>query len=218
MDIADALRAPALRSLAHSIVTPPLVGAYAVVYLVLASHGQGWLTLDGQLVARFGSNYAPRTLGGESWRLISNTFVHLGVLHLALNTWALAAIGPIAERLYGPMRLALVYFAAGIGASLASLWWNPVVNSAGASGAIFGVLGALLASCVSRREADPDAEVASERTIVIAIVGSSLLVGVVVPGIDNAAHAGGLVTGFVCALLPSASRPPLPADGTRSRC
>jgi rhomboid protease GluP len=201
MDIADALRAPALRSLAHSIVTPALIGAYAVVYLVLASRSDGWLTLDGHLVARFGSNYAPRTLGGEPWRLVSNTFIHLGVLHLVLNTWALVAIGPVAERLYGPMRLALVYIAAGLGASVASLWWNPAVNSAGASGAIFGVLGALLAPGVGRREGAPGVEVAARRTMPVAIVGTSLLFGVVVPGVDNAAHVGGLVTGFVCALL-----------------
>jgi rhomboid protease GluP len=201
MDLADALRAPALRSLAHSIVTPSLAGAYLAVYLVLASRGEGWATLDVHLVARFGGNYAPRTLGGEPWRLVSNTFIHLGVLHLLLNTWALVAIGPVAERLYGPVRLALVYFAAGLGASVASLWWNPDVNSAGASGAIFGVLGALLATCVGRYGGVADADVASRRATLIAIASSSLLFGAAIPGVDNAAHVGGLVTGFVCALL-----------------
>lgn len=205
MDTADASRAPGLRSLVDSIVTPALLGAYAVVYLVLALHGEGWLTLDGHVVARFGSNYTPRTLGGESWRLITNTFIHLGALHLALNAWALVAIGPVAERLYGPARLALVYLAAGFGASVASLWWHPVVNSAGASGAIFGVLGALLAHSVSPCEGVRDAVVAARRTALIAVVGSSLLLGAAVPGIDNAAHVGGLATGFVCG--------PLFADG-----
>jgi rhomboid protease GluP len=201
MDIAEALRAPAVRALVHSIVTPALVGAYAAVYVVLASRGEGWLTLDGQLAARFGSNYAPLTLGGEPWRLVSSTFIHLGVLHLALNTWALVTVGPVAERLYGPTRLTLVYFAAACGASLASAWWNPVVNSAGSSGAIFGVLGALLASCVGRRQRIPERRVDAGRATLIAIVGTSLLFGAAVPGVDDAAHVGGLVTGFVCALL-----------------
>jgi rhomboid protease GluP len=206
MDLADALRPPALRSLAHSIVTPALVGAYAVVYLVLASRGDGWLTLDGHLVARFGSNYAPRTLGGEPWRLVSNTFIHLGVLHLVLNTWALVTIGPVAERLYGPTRLALVYFAAGLGASVASLGWNPDVNSAGASGAIFGVLGALLASCAGARGGVSEADAAALRPMLVAIVASSLLFGAVAPGVDNAAHVGGLVTGYAFAVLSARRR------------
>jgi rhomboid protease GluP len=201
MDTADAFRAPRLRSLADSIVTAALVGANVVVYLVLALHGEGWLTLDGHVVAHFGSNFTPWTLGGEPWRLVSSTFIHLGVLHLALNVWALVVVGPVAERLYGPARLALVYFAAGFGASLASVWWHPVVNSAGASGAIFGVLGALLAGRTGRCDGVAGGDAAAWRTLLLAIVGSSLLLGAAVPGVDTAAHVGGLVTGFACGLL-----------------
>ena len=201
MDTADTWRAPGLRSVADAIVTPALLGANAIVYLVLASHGDGWLTLDGQVVARFGSNYTPQTLGGEPWRLVTSAFIHLGALHFALNAWALVAVGPIAERLYGPARFALVYLATGVGAGLASLWWHPIVNSAGASGAIFGVLGALFAFPAGRRDRVPATTIVAVRTVVAAVVGVNLLFGVVLPGVDNAAHLGGLATGLACGLL-----------------
>jgi rhomboid protease GluP len=91
------------------------------------------------------------------------------------------------------------------------------VNSAGASGAIFGVLGALLAYCVGQCEGVPDAAVAARRTALIAIVGSSLLLGAAVPGIDNAAHVGGLATGFVCGLLFADVRATGPRRGRSAR-
>jgi rhomboid protease GluP len=93
----------------------------------------------------WGSNFGPYTTEGEWWRLFTSLFIHFGIAHLLLNMFALTAFGPLVERLFGSVNFLFVYLLAGIAGSLASIAWNPGINSAGASGAIFGILGALMA-------------------------------------------------------------------------
>ena len=100
---------------------------------------------------RFGSNFGPLTWTGEEWRLLTSAFLHFGLIHIALNMFALYQGGGLVERLFGSTRFAVIYLLSALSGSVASGWWDPLRNSAGASGAIFGVYGALLAFLAVRR-------------------------------------------------------------------
>jgi rhomboid protease GluP len=181
--------------------TPVLVGANVLVFAVMAAAGAGILRPDAAVHVRFGSNLGILTLGGEWWRLATAVFIHFGILHLAFNMWALWDAGRLVERLYGTTRFALVYASAGLAGSIASLVWNPGVNSAGASGAIFGVFGALLAFLLDRRNGVPLALMRSLRNSTLAFVGFAVVFGALHPAIDNAAHLGGLAAGAALGAL-----------------
>ena len=100
---------------------------------------------------RFGSNFGPLTWTGQEWRLLTSAFLHFGIIHIALNMYALYQGGALVERLFGSTRFAVIYLLSALSGSVASGWWDPLRNSAGASGAIFGVYGALLAFLAVRR-------------------------------------------------------------------
>jgi rhomboid protease GluP len=115
--------------------------------------------------------------------------------------WALYVGGRLAERLFGSQAFALLYLAAGLAGSLGSLIWNPAVNSAGASGAIFGVYGAMLAFFLRKHSVIPPAIISEQRWSGISFIGFNLMNGFSHAGIDNAAHIGGLGVGFVMGLV-----------------
>jgi rhomboid protease GluP len=126
-------------------------------------------------------------------------FLHGGFLHLFFNGWALVQLGGLFERWIGSGRLVLTYFATGICGSLASVLFTNNV-SVGASGAIFGLLGALIAFLLRRR----NRLAAGGKSILSQLVfwaGLNLILGASMPMIDNFAHIGGLVAGFVVGLL-----------------
>lgn len=193
--------------------TPALVALNVLVFAAMALSGAGLLRPDPAVHIRFGSNLGTLTLAGEWWRLGSAVFIHFGALHLAFNMWALWDAGRLVERLYGTARFLLVYAFAGLAGSIASLAWNPAVNSAGASGAIFGVLGALLAFLLDRRNGVPLALVRTLRNSAFTFLGFSIAFGWIHPGIDNAAHLGGLAGGVLLGAL--LARPLTPAARAR---
>lgn len=183
------------------LVTPALVAANVLYFVIMAFNGAGVMEPDGEVAVRWGSNFTPLTAAGEWWRLLSSTFIHFGLIHLALNMFALYQTGHTTERLFGRGRFLALYLFAGLTGSLASLVWHPVVNSAGASGAIFGVFGGLLAFVLNPRNRVPGIVMTEHRNSTLLFAGYSLFFGAVHPGIDNAAHVGGLVGGFVMGLL-----------------
>jgi membrane associated rhomboid family serine protease len=127
----------------RTIVTPALVAVnFAIAIAMLFSTGA--LSNVETLVA-WGGNFGPRTTNGEWWRLVTATFVHAGVLQLLANTAGLVQVGLIMERLFGRLALLAVYLAAGVLSNLAGLTLHPVAVGTGASGAIFGIYGLLLA-------------------------------------------------------------------------
>ena len=97
-----------------------------------------------QLVT-WGANFAPLSLGSQPWRMLASNYVHIGIIHIFFNMWCLWNLGRLAERIFDRWTYLLVYTASGIGGSLASLWWHPRGIGAGASGAIFGLAGGLIA-------------------------------------------------------------------------
>ena len=182
-------------------VTYALVAINVAVFVICAFNGAGVFTADAQVIIRFGSDYTPLTIGGEWWRLFTSTFLHFGLIHLAFNMYALSLNGAMAERIFGSMRYLLIYVCAGLAGSVASLCWHPIVNGAGASGAIFGIFGALLAFFLRSPAGVPASVGKRQRTSVALFIAYTLLNGSRIQGIDNAAHLGGLCAGFVVGLL-----------------
>jgi rhomboid protease GluP len=183
-------------------VTYGLIILCVCVY-VTAALGTRHLSLDGPSLVRLGSNFGPYTTSGDWWRLLTSLFLHAGILHLAFNMWALASFGPVVERLYGSVSYALLYFVAGVAGSLASISLNPAINSVGASGAIFGLLGALIAAQLRSAASFPPSVLRPLRRSSLIFTGYALLAGLLSTGVDNAAHLGGVVTGFLLGLLLS---------------
>ena len=177
-------------------VTRVLATANVLVFLLAAAAGGGVLQPDADRLIDWGTQFAPLTGAGEWWRLATAMFLHFGLVHLLFNTWALWVIGGLVERLYGHARFAAIYAVAGLAGGLASMTWNPIANSAGASGAIFGIIGAQLAFFMRGGHRIPAAVVRAQRNSTLGFIAYAVVFGLVVPGIDNAAHLGGLATGF----------------------
>ena len=159
----------------------------------------------------WGANYAPLTLTGDAWRLLTSMFLHVGLLHLAVNCWALYIWGIYAEFYYGRRYYLALYLSAGLMGSMLSLVHNLVVNhtthgdpafiiSAGASGAIMGLGGALMIAAWR-----PRIDIPVEKTLrlkpLLVIMAINFALGFSISGIDNAAHIGGVITGALLALV-----------------
>jgi rhomboid protease GluP len=128
-------------------------------------------------------------------------FLHFGIVHLLVNMWVLYVNGRLVERMFGSVRYLILYLFAGLLGSLASTAWHPATNSAGASGAIFGVIGGMMAFFVSKKSRVPrEALQAQGRSIAVFAV-YNIAFGLAYPGIDNAAHLGGAVGGFLAGLV-----------------
>ncbi len=167
----------------------------------MTASGVNMFQPDGRMVIAWGANFGPYTTGGQWWRLFTSMFLHFGIIHLALNMWVLYSNGRIVERLYGNTHFALLYVVSGLSGSIASLLWNPMVNSAGASGAIFGVFGAQLAFMLDRRNQVPAGIMKEQSSSVVIFIVYSLIYGMSQKGIDNAAHLGGLAGGLLMGWL-----------------
>jgi len=187
-------------------VTQAILGINVAVFVAM-SLAVGVTVLGdpawGALSVRLGANYGPYTLSGQWWRLLACIFIHGGLLHIAFNMWCLWNLGRLAESVYGHLTFAAVYLIAGLGASFASLVWhtsNPV-PSVGASGAIFGIAGALIASFYLGEFSMPRAAVSGMLRSVVVFVGYNLVFGAVVASTDNSAHVGGLLMGLLLGAL-----------------
>jgi rhomboid protease GluP len=183
-----------------SIVTQVLLVINLVVFGAMALEGIAMEPNSRQLI-EWGANFGPYTLGGQPWRLLTCMFLHIGLLHIFFNMWCLWDLGAMCEGLYGHWTFALVYLISGIGGSLASVWWRPVGVSAGASGAIFGIVGALIASHYLGEFSAPMLVVRSRLRSVLVFAGYALIFGAASGRTDNAAHIGGLATGLVLGAL-----------------
>jgi rhomboid protease GluP len=185
------------------IVTPALVAINVLVFIAMVASGVHAFAPTAGSVLAWGANYGPKTMDGQWWRLVTNAFLHFGLLHLAFNMWILWDLGRLMERLVGNFGFAVLYLVSGIAGSLASLAWNPHVVSAGASGAVFGVAGAMLSFMALRKDTIPAGVLRHFGGSLTAFVIFNVLFGLRVEGIDNAAHLGGLVAGLVGGLLLS---------------
>ena len=153
------------------------------------------------VLLELGANYAPLVLGqGQWWRLFTSMFLHIGILHLLFNGFALFQLGTLYESWTGSVKFASVYLVTGLAGSLASTLFHSLSGhqpavSAGASGAIFGLLGALIALLLKRR----DRLLPQARSLLKQLAfwaGLNILLGFTGMSLDNAAHLGGMVAGM----------------------
>jgi len=187
-------------------ITPILVNLNILIFILMVSTGVDFMSPANESLILWGANFRPITLAGEAWRLITSCFLHIGILHLLMNMYALVYIGVMLEPHLGKTRYTTAYLLTGITGSLASLWWHDYTISAGASGAIFGMYGLFLAMLTTNliEKAERNAILPS----IALFVGYNLLNGVR-GNIDNAAHIGGLLGGMVIgyAMIPSLKKP-----------
>lgn len=126
-------------------VTRLLVAINLIVFVAMLAGGAGLWHSSNSVQLAWGANFGPATQDGEWWRLGTAMFLHFGIIHLGLNLWALWDGGQLVERMYGSVRFTAIYFASGLTGNLLSLVANKgLAISGGASGAIFGIYGALL--------------------------------------------------------------------------
>src|SRR3984885_6832751 len=190
------------------VVTQAIFGINVAVFIAMALAGVSMLdNPSGQDLVHWGANFGPLTVSGQWWRLLTCVFVHGGLLHIAFNMWCLWDLGRLAESVYGHWTFAVVYLITGLSASLASVIWNPVILSVGASGAIFGIAGALIASFYLGEFSLPKAAVSGMLRSVVVFVGYNLFFGAVIARTDNAAHIGGLVMGLLLGALIAKAAP-----------
>jgi rhomboid protease GluP len=177
-------------------ITPILIIINILIFILMLISGVNIFQPANDELLFWGANFRPYTLDGQWWRLFTSCFIHIGVLHLLLNMYALLYIGSMLEPLLGKTRFLAAYIITGIAASLASLWWNELTISAGASGAIFGLYGVFLALLTTKL-----LEKSQQKTLLTSIgiyIGYNLVYGLRPDsGIDNAAHIGGLICGFL---------------------
>lgn len=180
------------------------LGVNILIFLVAIFRGG---TTNSRVLLELGAKDSARIWLGEYWRLISPIFLHQGFPHLFFNSVALFQLGPVVERLYGGARFWGIYLFAGIWGVMASVIGLPFSMSVGASGAIFGLLGALIYFSLRKPRA---ASVYFGQNLWI-MLGINLVLGFSVNGIDNYGHIGGLIGGFLLAGflgLGSGDRPP----------
>jgi len=192
--------------------TAQIIAINTVIFLAVCVSDHALTPRTGTLV-RWGANFGPLTLNGQWWRLLSSAFLHAGVLHLALNMWAFLNLGVLAEVLFGRRVFVCLYLVCALGGSVGSVWWHADVVGVGASGAIFGVAGALLTALAFQRNRRMRAAMRGHMTSIAIFVFYNIAFGAAAAHVDNAAHLGGLVAGAILGvLLPSGLRE-RPAEG-----
>jgi len=121
-------------------VTSVLVGLNALVFVAMTLSGVSFTTPELQQLVQWGADWGPLSLTTQPWRILTSNYVHIGIIHIALNMWCLWNLGALAERIFDRWTYVLTYTACGIAGSIVSLWWHPATVGAGASGAIFSEL------------------------------------------------------------------------------
>lgn len=187
-------------------MTTALLGIIGVVFLFEMLHGGA----DNEAVLIDMGAIMPNIReSGEYWRLFTAMFLHAGWLHWATNTWALYQLGTLYEVLFGTPRFVVTYFVSGLCASMASLIFSHDV-AVGASGAIFGILGAFIFSLLRSPQYRHQRWTRSLVSQIVFWIVVNIIIGLSVKFIDNAAHLGGLVAGLLLGLLPHRVPPPSP--------
>jgi membrane associated rhomboid family serine protease len=177
-------------------ITTTLVGMNVAVYVAMVLTGVSPVAPAIPQLLKWGANYGPLSLGPEPWRILASNYVHGGIIHIALNMWCLWNLGFLGERVFDPWTYVLTYTFCGLAGSLASLWWHPATVGVGASGAIFGLAGALIAALYLGHL--PISKQAIQGTLksLLLFAGYNLFFGAAIRGIDNSAHIGGLLAGL----------------------
>ena len=176
--------------------TTVLVAINVAVFIGMVLTGGSIMGFSPQQSILWGANYGPLTLSGDYWRLVTAGFVHGGLIHIAFNMWCLWSLGQLSEKLFGSWITFAVYLLTGVGGALLSVGWNPGRLEVGASGAIFGIAGAILSGI---KFGNVSISAWQKRQIFSSLamfVVFNLFIGLA-PGIDNMCHLGGFVSGLI---------------------
>lgn len=189
-------QAPVARVRPRMPITKVLVGMNAAVFVAMVFSGISVTEPTIKQLLLWGANWGPLSLNTQPWRILTSNYLHIGIIHIALNMWCLWNLGALAEQIFEPWTYVMTYTACGVAGSISSLWWHPLDVGAGASGAIFGLAGALIAALYLGHLPIPRQALRATMRSLIAFAGYNLFFGSVIRGIDNSAHLGGLVTGL----------------------
>ena len=176
------------------------------IFLFLLMALAGGSTNEATLIA-FGVKSNPEIASGQWWRFITPIFIHIGMMHLLFNSYALWIVGPQVEKLYGTARFVILYVLTGAVGVYGSYAYHPQSISAGASGAIFGLFGVLLVFGIRYRDSVPPEFKRAVGAGVVPIIVINLIIGFTVPAIDNAAHISGLLAGGALAAVVPFPKP-----------
>ena len=177
------------------IITYIIIAICILLYIIMEIFGNG--STNNITLLKFGANLDVLVKNGEYYRLFTSIFLHIGIMHLLCNMYSLYIIGREVESLFGKVKYIIIFILSGIFGSILSIAFSHNVISAGASGAIFGLLGALLYFGMHYRTYLGEALVRS----IIPILIINLIIGFLSPGIDMAAHIGGFVGGILVSMM-----------------
>lgn len=192
--------APA-RALPTREVTILLIGLNVAYYLWMVFQGVHPVSPHGGHVLPWGANNGGYTLTGQYWRLLTANYIHFGIVHLLVNMWCLWGLGRLTELFYSRRDYLLVYTYAGVTGSLLSVAFQPVLTSAGASGAVFGLAGVLLTTLRYGHLPLPDSAKSALFKEILQFAGINLVIGLFVLRVDNAGHVGGFIGGLLTGLV-----------------
>lgn len=184
-------------------VTPTLAALILAGFGIEIALGAPPFDPTGAQLLAAGGDFGPSFLAGQWWRALTAMFLHGGLLHLAFNLWAFLSVGVVTERIFGNRAFIAIYFLSGLAASLVSLAWNPLVVGVGASGAIFGVYGALLSFALLHQGVLPTEYLKHQRNSLVGFLGFNVVFALSQKRqhIDMAAHVGGLLMGMAAGAL-----------------
>ena len=180
------------------IATPVLIDINILVFILMAATGAGILEPSTLVLLNWGADFGPLTLTGDWWRAVTCNFVHIGAFHLLMNMYAFIYIGIWLEHLIGTRRMFVSYLLTGLCSAVFSLYMHAETISTGASGSIFGLYGIFLAFLLFHRIERSQRK--ALLTSILIFVGYNLIYGIRA-GVDNAAHIGGLLSGFLLGFI-----------------
>ena len=181
----------------NNIVTMSIIAINIILYIITAIMSKNIFDINAYVLLYMGGNYGALVSHGQVWRLLTCAFLHGSLIHILCNMYALYALGPQVEILFGRVKYIIIYLLSAIGGSLLSYKFSPSSLSIGASGAIFGLFGAMVVFVLKYKDRIPKRVLNNLFGVIIL----NLLIGFNLQGIDNFAHIGGLLVGALVAFL-----------------
>jgi membrane associated rhomboid family serine protease len=179
-------------------ITIIIIALNVFVFLIMAFAGLGFISFDSHDLLKWGADFAPKVKEGEWWRLLTSIFLHEGLMHLVNNMYGFLFAGLFLEPILGRIKFTSAYLICGLVASIVSIYWHPYSIGIGASGAIFGMYGVLIALLTTKKVSFKENKGLLAFALIFVII--NLLLGLA-GSVDNSAHIGGLISGLIIGYL-----------------